>query len=410
MGKTLSPEGKTAIRSAIDEACKDQIQGLPNVSFVVVNKDGQEIFTHSAGTRGAGQNEPVTPDSVYWIASFTKMITGVACMQLVEQGKLALDDAELVEKVCPELKDVQVLQKDGTLVPKTKGITLRMLLSHTAGFGYTFFQERLRDYKGQGFDEFSGRIDDFKQPLVHQPGETWEYGINIDWAGIMVERVSNVSLSEYFEKNIFEPLGLKNIGFFPCEDMKKRLVSMTQRAPDGTLSHRKHPNIRPLTSTSEEDKKSIFNSGGGGCFATPRDYAQILAMLLNNGVSPTTGKQLLSQSTVDTMFQDQIPHMPDFGRAGIATANPELSNPCPDLYPIPDGAPQGWGLTWMITPSPTGRTATSAFWAGIANCFWWCDREKEVAGVIATQILPFADPKLISLWVNVEAAVYNSLA
>lgn len=131
MGKTLSPEGQSAIRAAIDDACKDQTQGLPNVSLVVVNNDGQEIFAHAAGTRGIGQEEPVTPDSVYWIASFTKMITGVACMQLVEKGKLALDDAELTEKLCPELKEVQVLQKDGKLVPKKRGITLRMLLSHT---------------------------------------------------------------------------------------------------------------------------------------------------------------------------------------------------------------------------------------------------------------------------------------
>lgn len=103
--------------------------------------------------------------------------------------------------------------------------------------------------------------------------------------------------------------------------------------------------------------------------------------------------------------------MPDFGRQGVSAAIPELANAAPELYPIPDRTlPQGWGLTWMITSSPTGRTATSAFWAGIANCFWWCDREKGVAGVIATQVLPFGDPKLIPLWVNVEAGVYSSLS
>ncbi|EEP77238.1 beta-lactamase [Uncinocarpus reesii 1704] len=350
MGKTLSPEGQAAIRAAIDEACKDQTQGLPNVAFVVVNKDGQEILAHAAGTRGIGQDEPATPDSVYWIASFTKMITGVACMH--------------------------------------------------------FYRDNLRD---QNYDEFCARFDDFMQPLVNQPGETWEYGINIDWAGIMVERVTGVPLSEYFQKSIFEPLGLNDIGFFPSEAMKKRLISMTQRAQDGTLSQGHHPNHMPLDEFNEDEKKFIFNSGGGGCFSTPRDYAQLLAALLNNGVSPTTGNQILSKSTVDSMFENQIPHMPDFGRAGLPAAKPDLTNPVQELYPLPDRTPQGWGLTWMITPSPTGRTATSAFWAGIANCFWWCDREKGIAGVITTQVLPFGDPKLVPLWVNIEAAVYNSL-
>ncbi|KAI2005724.1 Sterol O-acyltransferase 2 (Sterol-ester synthase 2) [Ophidiomyces ophidiicola] len=407
MGKKLSPESQAAICSAIDAACKDPVNDLPNVSFVVVNKDGQEIIAHSSGTRGIGQSQAVAPDSVYWIASFTKMITGVACMQLVEQGKLALDDIELVEGLCPELKEVQVMQEDGTLVPKNRGITLRMLLSHTAGFGYSIFQERL---KKQGYNEFSGKLDDFKQPLVNQPGEKWEYGINIDWAGVVVERASGMPLGEYFQKHIFEPLGLKEIGFFPSEEMKKKLVSVAQRAPDGTLSHKEHPNSQPLHVSSEEHKSSIFNSGGGGCFSTPRDYSQILATLMNDGVSPITGKRILDKTTIDSMFENQIPDWPDFGRVGFSAPDPTISNPLPALYPIPDGAPQGWGLTWMITPSPTGRSANSAFWAGITNCFWWCDREKEVAGVIATQLLPFGDPQLVTLWATVEAMVYAGLS
>jgi CubicO group peptidase (beta-lactamase class C family) len=110
------------------------------------------------------------------------MIVGVAVMQLVERGVLSLDDSAQVESLCPELKAVQVLKADGTLVPKKRGITLRMLLSHTAGFGYTFFNEKLRDFsRPAGWDEFSGLEFDIKQPLVHQPGEGWEYGLGIDW-------------------------------------------------------------------------------------------------------------------------------------------------------------------------------------------------------------------------------------
>jgi len=165
---------------------------------VVIGKDGTELFAQAAGKRGYGSSDPMTLDSIFWIASCTKMITGVACMQLVEQGKLSLDDPAQVESLCPELKDVKVLQSDGSLVAKKTGISLRMLLTHTcmcalwrsshrpvlienpAGLGYTFFHEGLRDHgKPIGFDEFSGHLSDMIQPLVHQPGEGWQYGVTL---------------------------------------------------------------------------------------------------------------------------------------------------------------------------------------------------------------------------------------
>jgi hypothetical protein len=137
--------------------------------------------------------------------------------------------------------------------------------------------------------------------------------------------------------------------------------------------------------------------------------AEILATLLSGGTSPVTGKQILKQSTVDSMFQNQLPHMPNFARVGMNTAIPELSNSAPELYPIPDGGPQGWGLSFLMTYSVTGRSADSGQWGGLPNLFWWCDREKEIAGVIATQVLPFGDPKLLPLWFTVEAGVYAAL-
>jgi CubicO group peptidase (beta-lactamase class C family) len=163
----------------------------------------------------------MTQENIYWIASCTKLIVGIGCLQLVEQGKLALDDSNQLEELCPELKSVKVLQDDGTLVEKKRRITLRMLLTHTAGFGYTFFNEKLRDYSFPiGYDEFSGSIYDMLQPLVNQPGEAWEYGINIDWAGIAIERVTGKSLNEFLHENIFKPLGLSDISMIPTKSMK----------------------------------------------------------------------------------------------------------------------------------------------------------------------------------------------
>lgn len=192
---SFSNEAITALRVSLDDACADQEQGLPGVVGVVVGKDGKELFAHAAGKRGYGSAEAMSLDTIFWIASCTKLITGIACMQLVEHGRLSLDNAEQVETLCPELKDLKVLQSDGSLVGKKRGITLRMLLSHTcwcphtplmqmtlishsAGFGYTFFHEGLRDHsKPIGYDEFSGHLKDLIQPLVHQPGEGWQYGV-----------------------------------------------------------------------------------------------------------------------------------------------------------------------------------------------------------------------------------------
>jgi CubicO group peptidase (beta-lactamase class C family) len=120
-----------ALKSRIDSACSDSDKGLPGAAAAVVGKDGKLLFSHAGGQRGHGSSEPLAVDSVFWIASCTKLITGIACMQLVEQGKLSLDDSNEIERICPELKEVKVLQEDGTLIEKARGITLRMLLTHT---------------------------------------------------------------------------------------------------------------------------------------------------------------------------------------------------------------------------------------------------------------------------------------
>ncbi|RDW75636.1 putative beta-lactamase class C [Coleophoma crateriformis] len=409
----MAPFSATTIntlKEATEASCADSSKGIPGITVVVVDKNGEELFAHAAGKRGVGQSEPMTLESIFWIASCTKMITGIACMQLVEKGILGLDDVEGVEKLCPELRNVKVLGDDGKLVEKKKGITLRMLLSHTAGFGYAFFNEELRDYnKPIGYDEFSGHIFDITQPLVHQPGEGWQYGVSIDWAGLLVSRATGLSLNDYMQKNIFTPLGLKNISMFPSPDMKKNLACMNFRNPDGTLAPFDHLWRRPLVVETEAEIKETLNSGGAGCFAKPQEYAQILATLLNNGTSPKTGAQILKKETVDEMFRNQIDTMPNFGRTPIPAAKPWLTNPIPELYPN-GGRPQGWGLTFLLTGGATGRSEGTATWAGLANLWWWCDREKGVAGIICSQILPFVDLPVLGLWGTVESTVYAALA
>lgn len=175
----LTEQAVRDLESILQKAVGGEEPGVPGTTFVVVGRDGGELFAQAAGRRGIAAPEPMSLENVYWIASCTKMLTGLACMQLVEKGLLSLDDAAQTEGLCPELGRMQVLQEDGSLRDKKNGITLRMLLTHTAGFGYTFFNERLRDWPGAaGLDEFSGNVESItKLPLVFEPGEGWQYGV-----------------------------------------------------------------------------------------------------------------------------------------------------------------------------------------------------------------------------------------
>lgn len=137
---------------------------------------------------------------------------------------------------------------------------------------------------------------------------------------------------------------------------------------------------------------------------------ELLRILLNNGTSPLTGKAILQPDTVEMMFENQLTRDPDFARTSLPAVKPELVYPSEELYPLcPDGEPQGWGLGFMISPGVTGRSQHTAHWSGLSNCFWWCDREKGVAGIVASQLLPFPDLKVVQLWANVEEVTYNGL-
>ncbi|GAM40133.1 hypothetical protein TCE0_034r12242 [Talaromyces pinophilus] len=365
------------LKQQIDDLTSDP-DGAPGIVFAAVNKNGDNIFSHASGKIGVGKSGPMTLESVFWLASCTKIITSIAALQLVEQGKLSLDDSDQVERLAPELKAVQVLE-NGKLVPKVRSITLRMLLTHTAGFGYAFFNERLNEWAGPvGIDEFSGSYHDFlSQPLVNQPGERWEYGINIDWAGQLVERASGQKLNAYFQERIFAPLNITHINMFPTDEMKANLAYLNIRAADGKLSLNLdgHLNRRALYAKTQAELDTTFHQGGSGLFAQPTQFTQIIVTLLNDGVHPKLGNRILKKETVDEMFTNQIPQFPYFARQGIYPSKPRLANPSSVLYPEPDDGPQGWGLTFYIHLRESFvHSKGTAWWGGLPNVFWWIDR------------------------------------
>lgn len=262
------------VQQSLDSVTSDSSKGISGLVFAAIDKNGEVLTANASGNRGLNTKKPMTLDTVFWIASCTKLLATIACMQCIEQGTLKLDDSAHLYKLCPELEKVQVLEDDGKLVDKKKDITLRMLLSHTAGFGYEFFNPKLRDYgRPVGFDVFQGDpIEIYRMPLVNQPGSRWEYGINIDWAGIALERATGTGLNEYMQKNIFEPLGLQNITMFPNQHMKSHLASMHQQWHNGSVEERDHVYRRPLQAETKEEQERIVNSGGAGCFAKPTEY------------------------------------------------------------------------------------------------------------------------------------------
>jgi CubicO group peptidase (beta-lactamase class C family) len=345
------------------------------------------LYEGAFGTRDLANGPEMTLDTIFRLASMTKAVTSVAAMQLVEQGKLQLDQP--VGNVLPELAAPQVLEGfDDTGAPRLRAakrpITLRHLLTHTAGFGYEVWDPDLVRYvKASGTPSTStGKLASLRLPLVFDPGDRWEYGINLDWVGRTVEAVSSQPLEVYFREHIFAPLGMTDTDYLISSAQQRRLVSAHQRKPDGTLE--------PIPVTDPPWREFW------------RDYLTFLQMLLHQG--RFNGAQLLRPETVALMGENQIGEI----NAGIMkTANPQRSNDV-DFFP---GIPCKWGLGYMINtrPGPNGRSAGSLTWAGIYNTYYWLDPQKRVAGVILTQILPFADHQAVKLYGEFERGIYDSL-
>ncbi|KAL4906345.1 hypothetical protein BDW74DRAFT_177359 [Aspergillus multicolor] len=433
MSRPLSATAAAAARTAIYQRTSGPSPEIPGLVYCAVNKQGESIFNHASGNTALGGTAPMTLDTTFWLASCTKLITAIAAMQLVERGKLALDDSDQLELFAPELRDVQVLERTSAggfqLVPKERRITLRMLLTHTgtsvpkytrsktadyfeAGFGYAFEDAKLRGWSLPiGLDDFLGhRSDILHRPLVNQPGTKFQYGTGMDWAGAVVERVAGMSLEAYFQTFIFGPLGIKNMRFFPTPDMRGTLATMHQRDKDGVLRTRDHLLRLPLLPCAARADEDRFCMGGCGCFGTPLEYCRILAAILNDGCSPHTGAKILKSETVKEMFTDQIPTMPIKVNEYTPTGKPEIANPTP-LMPGPEDLTEGWGLSFSLShvQSPTGRAAGSASWEGVANLFWFADRENGIGGIIASQILPYGDLEVVKCSGEVERIIYDDL-
>ncbi len=369
---------------------------IPGV--VAMAGTGREVIYQGAfGKRDLSKDQPMTTDSVFWIASMTKAVTSAAAMQLVEQGKLSLNDP--IGKLLPDLANPQVLEGFGSdgapkLRPAKTPITLRNLMTHTAGFCYDIWNGDMAAYLEKtgtpGITTCKNAA--LKTPITSDPGTRWEYGTNIDFVGKAVEAASGQRLDAYLRDHMFAPLGMTDTAFKISPSMRTRLVGAHARGPDGSLT--------PMPFELEQEPE--FHMGGGGLYGTARDYLAFTQMILNKGSG--NGHQVLKPETVALMSQN---HIGDLNMTKMTTAAPPYSNDV-DLYP---GMPKKWGLSFMINTAktPEGRSPGSLAWAGLANTYYWIDPARDVAGVILMQVLPFADHKCLDAFAAFERGVYASL-
>ena len=386
------------MKARIDTLLNEAVQrgDVPGVAAVATDCNGT-IYEGGFGKAILGQGADMTPDTVMWIASMTKAVTGAVAMQQVERGTLKLDAP--AKDVIPYLGEVKVLEGFDTegkprLRKPARDITLRHLLTHTAGFGYDIWNPEILRYRevmdvptiGTGLDK------SLTTPLLFDPGARWQYGIGIDWAGKMVEAVTGKKLGQVMHDDLFVPLGMDSTAFRLTPAMRARLARVHHRKADGSL-------VADLKREVPQDPE--FEAGGGGLYSTANDYLKFVRMVLDGGMS-ARGEIVMKPETVDAMAANA---MGDSTVSLLRTVMPALSNDA-EFFP---GVPKQWGLSFMINnaEAPTGRSAGSLSWAGLPNTYYWIDRKKRLGGVYMTQILPFADVKSLPLFHAFESAVYG---
>lgn len=362
----------------------------------VTNRD-ETLYLNHAGERDISTHTAMTDDSVFAIFSTTKAITTTVALQQYEKGLLDLDAP--AKEYIPEIGQLQVLHgfdpqgKPILQAPKID-VTTRMLLLHTAGMGYDFFNpeyQKLTSEHGYPSVITSSKAS-LKTPLLFEPGTQWEYGSNIDWAGLVTEKIGGKRLGQLMQEQIFNPLEMNDTAFTLTASMHERRASMHHRQPDGSLI---------ADSDFLLPQEPEVHMGGHGLYSTVSDYLKFIRLWLNRG--EVNGHRLLQESTLELALNNGLA---DIAMKNLPGSIPSLSNDV-NIYPE---AEKGWTLGFMVNEQVTdsGRPASTIGWCGLANLYYWIDIKNNIGGYWATQTLPFLDPTAYNGFLAFEKAV-NSL-
>lgn len=328
----------------------------------LVSRHGKVVHFDTYGVANATTGDALKPDSIFRIASMTKPITGVAMMQLWEQGKWKLSDP--VSKHIPQFKGLKVKGPNNTLVDQQTEMTMAQLMSHTAGFGVSAVYNDV----GLGATDLQGMIDKLaKLPLETQPGTAWDYGPSVNIQGYLVEKMSGQSLDAYFEEHIFAPLGMVDTGFWMPEEKASRVVAI-HTYTDGVITG---PAENRVTTT-----KPAFLAGSGGLMSTAEDYWRFAQAALNGG--ELNGKRILQSDTVKLM------------RTNVISPTAKV-----DLYgPSQEGI--GFGMDFAIVMDPqkagTPQGLNTFYWGGAFGTWFWIDPTNDLVFVGMIQNLNGSTP------------------
>lgn len=384
--QSLSTEGVKSLDEYLQQAVAET--KIPGIVALVTNKDGV-IYERAFGQLDVANNIDVQTDSIFRIASMTKPVTSVAVMMLVEEGKVALDDP--ISKYLPELSNRYVFTdfnlEDGSYSaqPAKTEMTIRHLLTHTSGLGYSFASPVLAKALGANVSASATGL-----PLLHEPGTKWSYGESTRVLGLMVEEITGQSLDDFMLERIFKPLAMADT-FYEVPKQKNSRVATIHQLNDGKLVEAPNPEL--ITSP---------DNGDGGLSATAQDYAKFIRLFLNQGKT-VNSDQLLNSDTVALMGQN---HIGDVRVSEQPAALAFLSKP----FPLGAGV-DTFGLGFQRTEEQVEnmRSPGSLAWAGIFNTEFWIDPEKEIGAVLLMQYLPFYDDDAIEVLQGFETRIYTAI-
>lgn len=356
---------------------------LPAVVAIAINSKGQRV-DYTYGKAIWSEDAKVTTEHIFRIYSMTKIVTSIAAMQLVEEGRIKLDDD--LSTLLPEMIKIPILS-DGKLITPKSPITLRHLLTHTSGFGYTSTDEELSK-----FDRSKWEYKDL--PRRFESGTQFLYGSSTDWAGRLIEKLSGMSLENYFRKKICEPLDMTHTWFNVPDSLKRLIVSRGRRGDDGLQPLTEMPDRIPAKTVTEF-------SGGAGLFSSPADFSKLLQCLLNYG--EFKGVRILKRKTVEEMNKNQI------GNISMANAGKYFTpGICCNFEGITSSTTK-WGLGGLIDneDKPYGRRAGTILWGGLLNTYFYIDYKSGIAASIYTQHLPFNHKATTSLFAKFSEVIYS---
>jgi methyl acetate hydrolase len=380
---------------AFDEILRDAVaSGVTPGVVAIVSDDRGVRYLGAAGSRDVDTSAPITGDTVFRIASMTKVVTAVAALQLEERGLLALDRP--VGDILPAFDSLRVLEGfEGDLPrlrrPKRRA-TIGELITHRSGLSYdTWNADLLRYHALTGVPNVgTGLRDTFEVPLVCDPGDRFNYSTGMDWTGLVIEELSGQPLDRYFEEHIFDPLGMRDTAMELTAEQRSRCAVVHVRDDRGDW----------VTDPADNAAHPEFFAGGHGLYSTAPDFDRLQRMLL--GADPSGNASVLRDDTVRRMFADQI--------GGLSI--PRLRSVLPPFsadVDLGESVTAGFGM-FVTTRRRAGmRDVGSGGWAGVYNTEFWVDRARRRSAALYTQTLPFFDPGFVDLVRRFERAVYDAI-